>query len=123
MSQIKGKNTRPEIKLRKLIFSLGYRYRLHVTKLPGKPDLVFPGRKKVIFLHGCFWHSHACKYGNVKPVTNSLFWEEKRSGTKTRDMKNIVDLETAGWKTLVVWECQLKDENSIRETITKFLNN
>lgn len=123
MSNIRSKNTKPEITLRKLVYSLGYHYRLHSKDLPGKPDLVFLTKKKVIFVHGCFWHWHDCKYGIVKPATNAEFWEKKRSETKIRDIRNLKDLETAGWKTLVVWECQLKDMNSIKEIITEFLQN
>lgn len=121
MSNIKGKNTKPEIILRKIVFSLGYRYRLYSSLLPGKPDLVFPRKKKVIFLHGCYWHSHDCKYGLVSPKINAEFWANKRSKTVIRDLKNILDLSTLGWKSLVIWECELKDKNLLIEKIIFFL--
>ncbi len=85
--------------------------------------MVFHSKMKVIFVHGCFWHWHDCKYGKVKPATNTDFWEKKRAESKNRDARNIEDLETAGWKILVVWECQLKDINRMRKTITEFLEN
>lgn len=121
MTQIKGKNTKPEISLRKIVFSLGYRYRLHLSSLPGKPDLVFPSRKKVIFLHGCFWHMHGCKYGSVTPQTNIEFWQKKRTETTLRDTRNIAELESLEWDVLVVWECMLKDKIRLEEIIVEFL--
>lgn len=108
MSRIKGKNTKPEIVVRSFVHRLGYRFRLHRKDLPGKPDIVLPRHKKVIFVHGCYWHMHSCKYGKVTPVTNAEFWQKKRSGNKERDKKNIAALKKLGWDVLIVWECQVK---------------
>jgi DNA mismatch endonuclease (patch repair protein) len=121
MSRIRGKDTKPEMKVRRLIHSLGYRYRLHGKDLPGKPDLVFPGRRQVIFVHGCYWHMHSCRYGQVVPKTNTEFWQTKRLSNVTRDERNIAALEAAGWRILVLWECELKDENLLTEKIRAFL--
>ncbi len=123
MSHIRNKNTSPELKVRKMVHSMGFRYRLHVKGLPGKPDLVFPRMKKVIFVHGCFWHLHSCKYGRVKPSTNAGFWKTKRENNKERDMRNRKILENEGWKVLYVWECQTKNESKLKTVLIKFLNN
>lgn len=109
MASISGKNTKPELIVRKLLFSLGYRYRLHYSNLPGKPDLVFPGKRKVIFIHGCFWHRHDCSKGKSLPNNNSEFWQKKLSDNVIRDSKNINDLKKLGWGILVVWTCELKN--------------
>jgi len=108
MSRIKGKNTTPEIAVRKFLFSHGLRYRLHVRDLPGKPDLVFPKLKTVVFVHGCYWHGHSnCKYF-VEPKTRTEWWLKKIKGNIDRDKKNIADLKKMGWRSIVVWECELK---------------
>ena len=120
MSKVRGKNTLPELIVRKLIFSLGYRYRLHYKNLSGKPDLVFLGRKKVIFVHGCFWHMHDCKRG-APPESNKFFWLPKLQQNKIRDTGNIHALEQAGWKVLVIWQCELKKQE-LRAAIKTFLN-
>ncbi len=109
MASISGKNTKPELIVRKLLFSLGYRYRLHYSSLPGKPDLVFPGKRKVIFIHGCFWHRHDCKKGKSMPSKNSEFWKKKLSDNVSRDSKNISDLKKLGWEVLVIWACELNN--------------
>lgn len=121
MSRIKGKDTKPEMKVRRLVHGLGYRYRLHSKDLLGKPDLVFPGRHKVIFVHGCYWHMHSCRYGKVVPKTNTEFWQNKRQSNVTRDERNMAALTEAGWKILVLWECELKDEDSLLEKLKQFL--
>ena len=121
MSKIRGKNTLPEMVVRKLVFSLGYRYRLHDKNLPGKPDLVFPGRKKVIFVHGCFWHMHDCKRG-TPPESNKSFWLTKLQQNKMRDADNIRELEENGWKVLVIWQCRLKKKQELEVTINEFLS-
>ncbi|MFV0416671.1 MAG: very short patch repair endonuclease, partial [Chthoniobacterales bacterium] len=100
MSRIRGRDTKPEMLVRSLIHRMGYRYRLHGKNLPGKPDLVFASRKKVIFVHGCFWHLHNCANGKVKPATRSEFWEKKRGDTAARDKKNIRQLKKLGWSVL-----------------------
>ncbi len=110
MSQVKGKNTKPELVIRSLLWHNGYRYRLYSKKLPGKPDLVFPSRKKVIFVNGCFWHKHNCKYFKW-PSSRQNFWRKKICDTVVRDQNNYKDLAALGWKVLVVWECDIKDQS------------
>lgn len=107
MSRIRGKDTKPELTLRRLLHAKGLRYRLHSAHLPGKPDLVFPRYRAVVFVHGCFWHGHAsCRIAN-QPKSNSAFWEGKFTRNRERDARNGEMLERAGWRVLVVWECQL----------------
>lgn len=108
MSRIRNRNTRPEMKVRSIVHRMGYRYSLHRKDLPGKPDLVFPRRYKIIFVHGCFFHMHDCPYGRVVPRTNADFWRTKRRSNVERDRRNIVELESRGWKVLTVWECMTK---------------
>ncbi|MBC7628100.1 very short patch repair endonuclease [Ferruginibacter sp.] len=122
MSRIKGKNTKPEMLVRKFLFANGFRYRLHSKNLPGKPDIVLPKYKTVIFVHGCFWHGHdECKYF-VVPKTRTDWWLNKINGNKANDAKKVQALEQAGWKVLVVWECQLKP-GKIEETLNLILRN
>lgn len=122
MSKITGKNTKPELIIRKTLFSEGYRYRLHRKDLPGNPDIVFPGRKKVVFINGCFWHGHNCKKAAL-PETNKPFWEIKLLGNKKRDKLNIRKLKEMGWESLVIWQCKIKrsELNSQINRIKKFL--
>lgn len=108
MSRIKGRDTKPEIKVRSLCHHLGLRVRLHHKDLPGKPDLVFPKHRTVIFVHGCYWHSHSCKYGVVRPKTNAEFWQYKRNRTIDRDQTNTKNLRALGWTVLIYWECEIK---------------
>ncbi len=110
MSRIRDKNTRPEEIVRKLLWKHGYRYRLHRKDLPGKPDIVFPGRKKVMFIHGCFWHRHDCCYFKW-PKTNADFWKKKIENNAQRDLRNYDLLNTSGWHHLVVWECETKTKD------------
>lgn len=123
MSAIKSRNTKPEMVVRSLIHRMGYRYRLHAGNLPGKPDLVFISRRKVIFVNGCFWHVHSCPAGQVIPATNSDFWDKKRHDTVERDKRNILALETAGWMVEVIWECEIKNGKEIESRIIDFLEN
>ncbi len=123
MSCIKGKNTRPEEIVRKYLFSQGFRYRKNDKRLPGTPDIVLPKYKTVIFVNGCFWHGHeGCRYF-VIPKTNTEFWTNKIETNRKRDIRKINDLQTLGWKVIVVWECQLKKEkaditlNNLKTTI------
>ena len=112
MSRIKGKDTKPEELVRKYLFSRGFRYRKNDKRLPGKPDIVLPKYKTIIFVNGCFWHKHeGCKYF-VWPKNNAEFWKQKIEGTVERDKKNLQDLKKLGWNVIVVWECQLKGKNS-----------
>jgi DNA mismatch endonuclease (patch repair protein) len=109
MSQVSGKDTKPEMTVRKFLHSNGFRYRLHVKDLPGKPDLVLSKYNSVIFVHGCFWHLHGdCKYSSI-PDTRTEWWKKKLYRNKERDEKDIQDLEEEGWNVVIVWECQLKD--------------
>jgi DNA mismatch endonuclease (patch repair protein) len=107
MSRIRGKDTKPELHLRSLLHARGLRYRLHASTLPGRPDLVFPRYRAAVFVHGCFWHGHfACRLAN-QPKSNSAFWKDKFKKNQSRDTRNIAELEQAGWRVLVVWECEL----------------
>lgn len=110
MAGIKGKNTRPELFLRKSLHEMGFRYRLGGAGLPGKPDIIFPKRRVVIFVHGCFWHIHECKYFKW-PATNPQFWHEKLEGNSHRDKRVAAELQSKGWTVLTVWECELKESN------------
>ena len=121
MRAIRSKDTAPEMVVRRIAHGLGYRYRLHRGSLPGKPDLVFPGRSKVIFVHGCFWHQHQCPRGSRIPKTNQDYWVTKLQKNETRDAKNQEQLRTLGWQVLVLWECQLSDHNALALRIKEFL--
>ena len=111
MSAIKSKNTKPEIKVRKILHSMGYRFRLHVKDLPGSPDIVLPKYKTVIFVHGCFWHRHEnCKYATT-PKTRKEFWVSKFKENVIRDKSHQKKLSAIGWKIIIVWECEIKDKN------------
>lgn len=121
MSKIKAKNTKPEIIVRRLVHAMGYRYRLHLRTLPGKPDLVFAKKKKVIFVHGCFWHSHdGCKKARM-PKSNIDYWSSKIANNKNRDKTNESLLEKIGYKVFVVWECQIKNEDNMKKVLNEFL--
>lgn len=125
MSRIKGKDTKPELLVRKFLFSEGFRYRLHDKKLPGKPDVILPKYKTVIFVNGCFWHGHQdCKYF-VVPKTRTEWWLNKINTTIANDRKVVESLQNDGWKTIVIWECELKkekSENTLSELIKKIIN-
>ena len=108
MRAVKSTNTKPEVALRKALFALGYRYRLNVKGLPGKPDIVLPKYRTVIFVHGCFWHGHRCKRGARVPKSNTEYWIEKIARNKLRDRKNRAALEQLGWRVITLWECSLK---------------
>lgn len=120
MARIRGRDTRPELVVRRLLHGLGYRYRLHSSDLPGKPDIVFGGRRKVVFVHGCFWHHHQCKIGHV-PKTRSDFWIAKFARNIQRDERNLLDLKRQGWDALVLWECEVHDRDTIRKRLVAFL--
>lgn len=108
MSQIKGKDTKPEMLVRKFLHAHGFRYRLHVKDLPGKPDIVLPKYKTVIFIHGCFWHGHLnCKYAAI-PKTRTEWWQNKINGNISNDKKAVKDLKERGWRCIIVWSCYLK---------------
>ena len=121
MSRIKSGNTKPEIVVRSLLHKLGYRFRLHRKDLPGKPDIVLPRYNSVVFVHGCFWHRHnGCKNATV-PKTKNIFWREKFKGNIERDIKVQEELQSMGWKILIIWECELSDINSVSIDIRSFL--
>ncbi|OFW98599.1 MAG: very short patch repair endonuclease [Alphaproteobacteria bacterium RIFCSPHIGHO2_12_FULL_63_12] len=109
MRAVKAKDTKPEIALRKALFSKGFRYRLHVKTLPGRPDIVFPKHRAVIFVHGCFWHGHDCVRGARAPKTNAEYWRSKIARNRKRDHDAIVALQRHGWRIKISWECDLKD--------------
>ena len=120
MRRIKGRNSRPEMIVRRLVYALGFRYRLHVKSLPGRPDLAFLGKKKVIFVHGCFWHGHDCKRAHV-PQSNQGYWVLKIRRNIERDLNNIEAIQSLGWDALVLWECELRDLAYLRIRILSFL--
>ena len=122
MVAIKGKNTKPEMVVRRMLHRLGYRYRLHAKSLPGKPDLVFASRKKVIFVHGCFWHMHDCRFGQVVPQTRTGFWQSKRQANAERDLRTASQIAALGWSVCIVWECQLREPHSAQLEVTRFLD-
>ena len=121
MSRIRGKNTGPEMRVRRLVHGMGFRYRLHCGDLPGTPDLVFFGRRKIIFVHGCFWHQHDCARG-TRPSSNEKFWNRKLDSNVRRDKKNVSTLKTEGWAVLIIWECETKNLDRLTVRIEKFLN-
>jgi DNA mismatch endonuclease, patch repair protein len=120
MRAIRSKDMLPELKVRSLVHKLGYRFRLHRKDLPGNPDLVFGPRRKVIFVHGCFWHSHNCKVAHV-PKSNQDYWRPKLERNKARDGNNLEALDAKGWQVLVVWECEARDEGGLKKRLRTFL--
>ncbi|MER8372372.1 DNA mismatch endonuclease Vsr [Mesorhizobium sp. M1406] len=123
MSGIKGCNTRPELAVRRAAHRLGLRFRLYRKDLPGTPDLVFPGRRKVVFVHGCFWHRHAgCKYAYT-PKSNLEFWLNKLQNNVKRDLHMRRQLESGGWTVIVIWECETKDEAKLVEILSRQVRN
>lgn len=123
MSRVRGRDTKPEMIVRRLVHGMGYRYRLHRADVPGKPDLVFPSRRKVIFVHGCFWHRHddpECRLARL-PKSRLDFWGPKLERNRKRDADNLSRLAKMGWQSLVIWECQLKDREALEARIREFL--
>jgi DNA mismatch endonuclease (patch repair protein) len=111
MSRIRGKNTKPEMIVRHYLHAHGLRYRLHAKKLRGRPDVVLPRHRAVVFVHGCFWHQHSrCKYA-ARPSTNATFWQEKLSGNVERDARTVAELENEGWRVFTIWECALQESD------------
>jgi DNA mismatch endonuclease (patch repair protein) len=117
MSRIRSAHTGPEMRVRRVLHAMGLRYRLHGKGLPGKPDLVFAGARAVLFVHGCFWHMHRCKYGKPAPATNATFWTLKRRSNVERDRRNRAALRAEGWKVFEIWECHLRDEDQMFEKL------
>jgi DNA mismatch endonuclease, patch repair protein len=120
MSRVRGKNTKPEFIVRRLLHHAGYRYRLHVPSLPGKPDIAFSRKRKLIFVHGCFWHGHDCHLGR-RPLSNTSFWADKTVANQARDARNIEALQRAGWAIMVVWQCELRNLESVGKRLFHFL--
>ena len=121
MSAIRGKDTKPEMSVRRIAHALGYRFRLHRRDLPGTPDLVFPSLRKIILVHGCYWHMHCCRWGCVVPKTNRAFWQKKRMGNVQRDKRNVRKLRRLGWNVLTVWECEVRSPPRLTRRIASFL--
>lgn len=122
MRRVRRSGTGPELAVRRLVYSMGYRYRLCVAALPGRPDLVFRSRRKVIFVHGCFWHRHTCSRGKA-PLSNADYWIAKFDANAKRDRRVQDQLESTGWKVLVVWECETRNLEALASRIDIFLKN
>jgi DNA mismatch endonuclease, patch repair protein len=122
MSRVKGRDTQPEKIVRRLLHAMGYRFRLHHPDLPGKPDIVLPKHKKVVFVHGCFWHGHAGCPRAARPTSNMAFWNQKIDKTIARDIKAQAALDSLGWKTLVIWQCKTKDTAQLQRQLKSFLS-
>jgi len=121
MRAVPGKNSSAELKVRKALTRLGARYRLHRRDLPGSPDIVLPGRRLAIFVHGCFWHGHDCRRGARAPKANAAYWTAKIARNQTRDVAAQAALAAAGWRAEVVWECELRDEQALAERLAGIL--
>jgi len=121
MARIRRVDTKPEKAVRKLVHSMGFRYRLHRSDLPGTPDLVLPRHRKVIFVHGCFWHRHHCRDGTKLPKSKKEYWTAKFVRNRERDKVTLANLERLGWDALVVWECELRDRTTLSRKVRHFL--
>jgi DNA mismatch endonuclease (patch repair protein) len=125
MRRIKSKNMKPEMMVRTIVHQMGYRYRLHRRDLPGTPDLVFPSRQKIIFVHGCFWHGHkdlGCIDGQRRPKSNLDYWLPKLARNEERDRTQRAGLERLGWSVMIVWECEIRDQTRLIDQIERFLS-
>lgn len=121
MSRVRGKNTKPELIVRSLLHGMGYRFRLHRRDLPGNPDVVLPKHKKVVFVHGCFWHGHASCSRSKRPTTNQAFWNKKLDGNIKRDRRFRRELRQLGWEVLTIWECEIKNSEKLMRKLERFL--
>jgi DNA mismatch endonuclease (patch repair protein) len=121
MAAVKSKGTRPELLVRRLVHQLGYRFRLHRRDLPGTPDIVLPSSRKIINVHGCFWHLHSCKHARRAPVNNAAYWQAKRARNAARDRDSLRRLRREGWRVLTIWECQMRDAHRLSARVEKFL--
>jgi len=121
MSKISGKETKPEILVRKFLFANGFRYRKNDKRYPGKPDIVLPKYKTVIFIHGCFWHGHNCPAGKL-PETRKEFWRKKIQGNIDRDNRNVEELKKQGWRVIIIWQCELKNKEVTEKSLNELLN-
>jgi DNA mismatch endonuclease (patch repair protein) len=122
MSRIRNRDTRPEMIVRSIVHRMGYRYSLHKKTLPGKPDLVLVRHRKIIDVHGCFFHMHDCRYGSVVPATNADFWKTKRLSNAARDQRNLQALKRDGWKVMIVWECETRNPPKLSRRVERFLH-
>lgn len=122
MSRVKGRDTAPELAVRSIIHGHGYRFRLHRKDLPGCPDIVLPRHRKIVFVHGCFWHGHKGCRKSARPATNMKFWDTKIDGNIARDRKSVRRLRRSGWSVLVVWECELRDPRKLERRLLRFLS-
>jgi DNA mismatch endonuclease (patch repair protein) len=123
MSRVKGRNTGPEKIVRSILHNLGYRFRIHVRKLPGNPDIVLPRHRKIVLVHGCFWHGHKGCNRSKRPSSNVDFWNKKIDKNIGRDKEVKKELELLGWKVLVVWQCRIRNKEILRERLEQFMNN
>ncbi|WP_421995865.1 very short patch repair endonuclease [Reyranella sp.] len=121
MQSVQTRNTGPELAVRRLLHAEGYRFRLHRRDLPGSPDIVFPGRRAVIFVNGCFWHGHSCKKGRL-PKSRNEYWDDKIAGNRARDRRKRTELTRLGWRVHDVWQCQIKDPVALARRLRKFLD-
>jgi DNA mismatch endonuclease (patch repair protein) len=124
MSRVRARDSKPEMLVRRLVHAMGFRYRLHDRRLPGTPDLVFRSRRKVIFVHGCFWHRHpdpVCKLARM-PGSRLDFWKPKLQGNRERDLRHQSELDALGWRFLIVWECQMRDREQLQNDLRAFLS-
>lgn len=120
MQSVKTRDTGPELTVRRILYSLGYRYRLNASKLPGRPDIVFPGKRRAIFVHGCFWHGHNCCKGKA-PKSRLEYWKPKLNANKQRDAEQVLALERLGWSVLTVWQCEATDLKKLRMKLVSFV--
>lgn len=123
MARVHGTDTGPEMAVRRMAHAMGFRYRLHAADLPGKPDLVFRRLRKIVFVHGCFWHGHSCRAGRNRPSSGQSYWITKLERNVTRDQAHIRKLRRAGWSVLTIWECELKKPERVAARLMKFLAN
>jgi DNA mismatch endonuclease (patch repair protein) len=122
MQAVKGKDTTPERIVRSALHRFGCRFTLHRADLPGKPDIVMPARHRIVFVHGCFWHGHACPHGRRKPATHAAYWRAKIARNEARDRRTLAALRRAGWRVLVAWECQTREPVKLAERLSSFLS-
>jgi DNA mismatch endonuclease (patch repair protein) len=122
MRRVKSRDTKPELELRRLVWALGHRYRKNRPDVVGRPDISFVGRRRAIFLHGCFWHRHDCPSGRRSPKSRTDFWNAKFAQNITRDLRVMRELKATGWRALVIWECELKECGKVERRVKKFLN-
>ena len=121
MAAVRSVDTTPEMIVRRILYRIGCRYRLHLRSLPGSPDIVFPGRRKVVFVHGCFWHRHSCKNGRSLPKTHKDYWLPKFARNRKRDRANRAELKKLGWDVLIVWECWTRKPDSLATKLARFV--